>query len=47
MPNRQIIAVADNSYAVIDLLNAVRRKVCITIRMRLVARLFDPLARRP
>jgi hypothetical protein len=46
LPGRQLIAVADSSYAVIDLLNAVRRRICMITRMRLDARLFDPPARR-
>jgi len=46
LPERQIIAVADSSYAVIDLLNAVRRHVCMITRLRLDARLFNPPARR-
>jgi hypothetical protein len=46
LPERHIIAVADSSYAVIDLLNAVRREICMITRMRLDARLFDPPARR-
>lgn len=46
LPGRQIIAVADSSYAVIDLLNALRRRICMITRMRLDARLFDPPARR-
>ena len=46
LPGRQIIAVADSSYAVIDLLNAVRRRICMITRLRLDARLFDPPARR-
>lgn len=46
LPNRQIVAVADSSYAAIDLLNAVRRHVCMITRLRLDARLFDPPARR-
>jgi hypothetical protein len=37
---------ADNSYAAIDLLNAVRRRICMITRLRLDARLFDPPARR-
>ena len=48
LPGRRIIAVADSSYAVIDLLNAVRRRVCMITRLRLDARLFEPPAcRRP
>jgi hypothetical protein len=46
LPGRQIIAVADSSYAVIDLLNAVRTHVCMITRLRLDARLFDPPPRR-
>jgi hypothetical protein len=36
--------VADSSYAAIDLLNAVRRRICVITRLRLDARLFDPPA---
>src|SRR5881227_3539836 len=46
LPGRKIIAVADSSFAAIDLLNAVRRHVCMITRLRLDARLFDPPARR-
>jgi len=46
LPGRKIVAVADSSYAAIDLLNAVRRRVCMITRLRLDARLFDPPARR-
>jgi DDE superfamily endonuclease len=46
LPERNIVAVADNSYAAIDLLNAVRRRICMITRLRLDARLFDPPARR-
>jgi hypothetical protein len=46
LPGREIIAVADSSYAAIDLLNAVRRHVCMITRLRLDAPLFDPLAPR-
>jgi hypothetical protein len=46
LPERQIIGVADSSYAVIDLLNAVRRHVCMITRLRLDARLFNPPAPR-
>ena len=48
LPERDIIAVADSSYAAIDLLNAVRRRIRFITRLRLDARLFDPPApRRP
>ena len=46
LPDRKIIAVADSSFAAIELLNAVRRRVCMVTRLRLDARLFDPPARR-
>src|SRR3954468_15450479 len=42
LPNRRIVAVADSSYAVIDLLNAVRHRLCVIARLRLDARLFEP-----
>ncbi len=46
LPGRRIIAVADSSFAAIDLLRAVRRRVCMITRLRLDARLFNPPARR-
>src|SRR4051794_30750255 len=46
LPGRKIIAVADSSFAAIDLLDAVRHRVCMITRLRLDARLFDPPARR-
>jgi hypothetical protein len=46
LPDRQIIGVADSSYAAIGLLNAVRSRICMITRLRLDARLFDPPARR-
>ena len=42
LPDRRIVAVADSSYAVIDLLNAVRHRLCVIARLRLDARLFEP-----
>jgi DDE superfamily endonuclease len=42
LPDRRVIAVADSTYAAIDLLNAVRRRVCVIARLRLDARLFAP-----
>jgi hypothetical protein len=48
LPGRRIIVVADMSYAAIELLNAVRRHVCLIARLRLDARLFEPAPpRRP
>jgi hypothetical protein len=42
LPGRRIVAVADRSYAALELLHAVRRRVCVVTRLRLDARLFDP-----
>jgi hypothetical protein len=42
LPGRRLIAVADTSYAVIDLLAAVRHRLTMVTRLRLDARLFDP-----
>ena len=42
VPERQIIIVADMSYAAIELLAAVRRHLTVITRLRLDARLFDP-----
>ena len=41
LPNRLIIIVADSSYAVIELLAAVRDHVCVITRLRLDAALYD------
>jgi hypothetical protein len=46
LPNRQIIAVSDSSFAVIDLLEAIRHRICMVTRLRLDARLFEPAAPR-
>ena len=46
LPDRRIISVTDSSFAAIELLNAVRRWVCMITRLRLDARLFDPPPRR-
>jgi len=42
LPGRRVIAVADSSYAAIELLAAVRRRLTVVTRLRLDARLFDP-----
>jgi hypothetical protein len=42
LPDRRIVSVTDSSFAAIELLNAVRRRVCMITRLRLDARLFDP-----
>jgi hypothetical protein len=48
MPGRRVVAVTDSGYAALDLLAAVRRRVCVVARLRTDARLFDPApTRRP
>jgi hypothetical protein len=42
LPGRRIIAVADTTYAAIEMLAAVGRRVTVVTRLRLDARLFDP-----
>jgi DDE superfamily endonuclease len=42
LPGRRLIAVADSSYAAIELLAAVRHRLTVITRLRLDARLFDP-----
>jgi hypothetical protein len=42
LPGRRVIAVADTTYAVIELLAAVRHRLTMITRLRLDARLFDP-----
>ena len=42
LPGRRIVDLADRSYAALDPLHAVRRRVCVVARLRLDARLFDP-----
>lgn len=46
LPERRIVGVTDSSFAAIDLLNGVRRRICMISRLRLDARLFDPPPRR-
>ena len=42
LPGRRVIAVTDSSYAVMELLEAVRGHLCMVTRLRLDARLFTP-----
>src|SRR3954471_23287970 len=42
LPGRRLIAVADTTYAVTELLAAVRHRLTMVTRLRLDARLFDP-----
>ena len=47
LPKRLIIIVADSSYAVIELLAAVRQHVCVITRLRLDAALYDFVPPKP
>src|SRR3712207_4066763 len=42
LPNRRVIAVADSSFAAIDLMRAVAPYLCLITRLRLDANLYDP-----
>jgi hypothetical protein len=42
LPERRVVAVADMSYAAIELLATIRRHLTMVTRLRLDARLFDP-----
>ena len=42
LPGRRIVAVADSSFAALELLGAVRRRMAVVTRLRLDARLFAP-----
>jgi hypothetical protein len=42
LPERQLIAVVDSTYAALELLAAVRQHLTVITRLRLDARLFDP-----
>jgi hypothetical protein len=44
LPQRQIIVVADSSYAALELLHVVRQHLCFIVRFRLDAALYDPAA---
>ena len=43
LPGRRIVVVTDSGFAVIDLLAAVRARVCVVTRLRLDAALYDPV----
>jgi DDE superfamily endonuclease len=42
LPKRQVIVVADSSFAALDLIAAIRPHVCLVTRLRLDASLFEP-----
>jgi hypothetical protein len=46
LPDRTVIAVADSSYAVLELLAALREKVTLITRLRLDAALYEPVPQR-
>ena len=46
LPDRRVVVVADSGFSAIDLLAAVRTRVCMVTRLRLDARLFAPVAPR-
>src|SRR5690606_19981947 len=46
VPKRPIVVVADSSFAALELLDALRRQVCIITRLRLDAALYDPAPQR-
>ena len=42
LPGRRVVAVTDSSFAALELLDAVRRRLAVVTRLRLDARLFAP-----
>jgi hypothetical protein len=42
LPKREIVVVADSSFAALELLEAVREEVCLITRLRLDAALYEP-----
>lgn len=46
LPDRRIVVVTDSGFSAIDLLDAVRARVCMVTRLRLDARLFAPAPKR-
>src|SRR4051812_21637906 len=48
LPGRRVVAVADSSFSVIELLRVVGRRLCMVTRLRLDAGLYEPApARKP
>src|ERR687884_678864 len=48
LPGRRVVAVADSSFSVIELLRAIARHLCLSPRLRLDAGLYEPApARKP
>jgi hypothetical protein len=46
LPNRRLVFVGDNGFAALDLLAAVRSRVCMVTRLRMDASLFRPAPKR-
>lgn len=46
LPEREIVVVADSSFAALELLDAVRHEVCVITRLRLDAALYEPAPER-
>jgi hypothetical protein len=46
LPERDIVVVADSSFAALELLAAVREQMCVITRLRLDAALYDPAPKR-
>ena len=46
LPGREIVVVADSSFAALDLLHSVKEKVTVVTRLRLDAALYEPVAER-
>ncbi len=46
LPGRAVVVVADASFAALELLDAVRREVCVVTRLRLDAALYEPAPER-
>ena len=46
LPEREVVVVADSSFAALELLDAVRKQVCVITRLRLDAALYEPAPQR-
>jgi hypothetical protein len=46
LPRREMVVVADSSFAALELLEAVRQEVCLITRLRLDAALYEPVPAR-
>lgn len=46
IPRREVIAVGDTTYAALELLDAVRRELCLITRLRMDAALYEPAPER-